>query len=244
MLSPPRRTRHLALLFPGRKVRSEILRCTLQRLDELLVSIEQLGPPSPSGRGWTASGVFASRRGPGEGLVPSPSVVVPGYLMLFPLRIPLPRSRKLRRNQTEAEKRHRLCCHIESWTRNLAPLPHRELSCRFLRLRTSTGDGGRWRRFISQASPMRKHAVMMRPRRATDPSPVLLRQMKAPVLATGRWCHLQWGTIRDAGHSREKLALSLPKGGNPASFWTDVDPRLRGGDNTGDFHLLGWAAGP
>ncbi|MGD0012004.1 MAG: hypothetical protein ABSE93_26120 [Terriglobia bacterium] len=23
-----------------------------------------------------------------------------------------------------------------------------------------------------------------------------------------------------------------------------MDPRLRGGDNTGDFHLFGWAAGP
>ena len=22
-------------------------------------------------------------------------------------------------------------------------------------------------------------------------------------------------------------------------MWADVDPRLRGGDNTGDFHLLG-----
>jgi hypothetical protein len=27
-------------------------------------------------------------------------------------------------------------------------------------------------------------------------------------------------------------------------MWTDLDPRLRGGDNTGDFHLLRWAAGP
>jgi hypothetical protein len=27
-------------------------------------------------------------------------------------------------------------------------------------------------------------------------------------------------------------------------MWTGLDPRLRGGDNTGDFHLFGWAAGP
>ena len=44
MLSPPRRTKHLALLFVGGKVQSEILRCALQKLDALLVSIEQLGP--------------------------------------------------------------------------------------------------------------------------------------------------------------------------------------------------------
>jgi hypothetical protein len=31
----------------------------------------------------------------------------------------------------------------------------------------------------------------------------------------GWWCHLQYHPLRNAGHSREKLALSLPKGGNP-----------------------------
>ena len=39
----------LALLFPGRKVRSEIVRFALQRLDELLVSVEQFRPG-----GWKA----------------------------------------------------------------------------------------------------------------------------------------------------------------------------------------------
>ncbi len=34
----------LALLFLGRKVQSEILRCALQKLDELLVSVEQFRP--------------------------------------------------------------------------------------------------------------------------------------------------------------------------------------------------------
>jgi hypothetical protein len=38
--------------------------------------------------------------------------------------------------------------------------------------------------------------------------------------------------------------LSFPRKRESSSMWTDVDPRLRGGDNTGDFHLLGWAAGP
>jgi hypothetical protein len=39
----------LALLFPGRKVRSEIVRFALQRLDELLVSVEQFRPGGPEG---------------------------------------------------------------------------------------------------------------------------------------------------------------------------------------------------
>jgi hypothetical protein len=46
------RTEHLALLFLDRKVQSEIPRFALQKLDALLVSIEQLGsrlsdPSSP-----------------------------------------------------------------------------------------------------------------------------------------------------------------------------------------------------
>jgi hypothetical protein len=36
--------KHLALPLLDRKVQSEILRCALQKLDALLVSIEQLGP--------------------------------------------------------------------------------------------------------------------------------------------------------------------------------------------------------
>jgi hypothetical protein len=31
----------------------------------------------------------------------------------------------------------------------------------------------------------------------------------------GFWCYFGRGRIRNASHSREKLALSLPKGGNP-----------------------------
>jgi len=38
--------------------------------------------------------------------------------------------------------------------------------------------------------------------------------------------------------------LSFPRKRESTYFWSDVDPRLRGGDNNGDFHLLGWAAGP
>ena len=36
---------------------------------------------------------------------------------------------------------------------------------------------------------------------------------------------------------------SFPRKRESISCWTDVDPRLRGGD-TGDFHPFGWAAGP
>ena len=49
---------------------------------------------------------------------------------------------------------------------------------------------------------------------------------------------------RAAGHSREELALSLPKDGNPDPMWTDLPPSLHGGAKIGDFHFLGWAAGP
>ena len=35
----------------------------------------------------------------------------------------------------------------------------------------------------------------------------------------------------DPGHSREKLALSLPKGKNPGGGGAEVDRRLRGGDS-------------
>ena len=37
---------------------------------------------------------------------------------------------------------------------------------------------------------------------------------------------------------------SFPRKRESSRMWTELDPRLRGGDNTGDFHLLGWAAGP
>jgi hypothetical protein len=37
---------------------------------------------------------------------------------------------------------------------------------------------------------------------------------------------------------------SFPRKRESRSFWTDVDPRLRGGDDNGDFHLIGCAAGP
>jgi hypothetical protein len=38
--------------------------------------------------------------------------------------------------------------------------------------------------------------------------------------------------------------LSFPRKRESRSLWTDVDPRLRGGDDNSDSHLLGWAAGP
>jgi hypothetical protein len=37
---------------------------------------------------------------------------------------------------------------------------------------------------------------------------------------------------------------SFPRKREFSSFWTDVDPRLRGGDNNGDFHFVGWSPGP
>ena len=37
---------------------------------------------------------------------------------------------------------------------------------------------------------------------------------------------------------------SFPRKRESSSFWTGLGPRLRGGDNNGDFDLLGWAAGP
>jgi hypothetical protein len=41
---PVNSAKHVALVFLGGKVQSEILRSALQKLDALLVSIEQLGP--------------------------------------------------------------------------------------------------------------------------------------------------------------------------------------------------------
>jgi hypothetical protein len=37
---------------------------------------------------------------------------------------------------------------------------------------------------------------------------------------------------------------SFPRKRDSSPTWTDLDPRLRGGDNSGDFHLLGLATGP
>ena len=37
--------------------------------------------------------------------------------------------------------------------------------------------------------------------------------------------------------------LSFPRKRESSSMWTYVDPRLRGGGNTRDFHLFGWAGG-
>jgi hypothetical protein len=37
---------------------------------------------------------------------------------------------------------------------------------------------------------------------------------------------------------------SFPRKRESSRMWTELDPRLRGGDNTGDFHLFGWAARP
>jgi hypothetical protein len=37
---------------------------------------------------------------------------------------------------------------------------------------------------------------------------------------------------------------SFPRKRESSFFRTGVDPRLRGGDNKGDFHLVGWAPGP
>ena len=54
--------------------------------------------------------------------------------------------------------------------------------------------------------------------------------------------------------TRSKITrhASFPRKRESTFSWTDVDPRpsassgqaLRGGDENGDFHLLGWAAGP
>jgi len=37
---------------------------------------------------------------------------------------------------------------------------------------------------------------------------------------------------------------SFPRKRESSPFGTDLDPRLRGGDNNRDFHLLGWTVGP
>ena len=44
--------------------------------------------------------------------------------------------------------------------------------------------------------------------------------------------------------SKITRGLSFPRKRESSSMWAYLDPRLRGGDNTGDFHLFGWAAGP
>jgi hypothetical protein len=55
-----------------------------------------------------------------------------------------------------------------------------------------------------------------------------------------------------SARSKITRGLSFPRKRESSSMWTGLDPRpsassgqaFRGGDNTGDFHLLGWAAGP
>jgi hypothetical protein len=43
---------------------------------------------------------------------------------------------------------------------------------------------------------------------------------------------------------RERHAYrSFPGKRESNPLWTDVDPRLRGGDEGSDFHLIGWATG-
>ena len=44
--------------------------------------------------------------------------------------------------------------------------------------------------------------------------------------------------------SKIPRGLSFPRKRESSSMWMDLDPRLRGGDNTGDFHLFGWDAAP
>ena len=107
----------------------------------------------------------------------------------LPVRIPTQRVRELRRNQTEAEKPHRLCCPVESWTRNLAVHAGSRAG-----LPISTASNLEWRSslmavfILSRAKcpkTLRKRIVMLAdlipPRRATDPSPVPLRLVKAPA---------------------------------------------------------------
>jgi hypothetical protein len=44
--------------------------------------------------------------------------------------------------------------------------------------------------------------------------------------------------------SKITRGLSFPRKRESSSMWTYLDARLREGDNTGDFHLFGWAVGP
>jgi hypothetical protein len=125
-------------------------------------------------------GAFTSRRGPGEGLLPSPSVVVPGYLMLSPCAShsraaascgatkPKLKSGIVFVARSKAGRETWRPCRIESRVVGFYCFEHR---------RAMEADGG----VHSQPSPLRKAAVMMPPRRAIDPSPVPLRLMKAPV---------------------------------------------------------------
>ena len=50
----------------------------------------------------------------------------------------------------------------------------------------------------------------------------------------------------DSSITLSKIARgrSFPRKRESRPLWTDVDPRLRGGDNAGDFHFLGRARGP
>jgi hypothetical protein len=138
-------------------------------------------------------GAFTSRRGPGEGLLPSPSkFLCPARPSpspyTHPVHIPLPRTRKLRRNPTEAENRHRLCCPVERCMGNSAvPAGSRA------GLSISTASNIDRRSSLMTvcilsraqcAKTLRKRIVMLAglisPCRATDPSPVPLRLVKAP----------------------------------------------------------------
>jgi hypothetical protein len=50
--------------------------------------------------------------------------------------------------------------------------------------------------------------------------------------------------IPSFARSKTTPSRSFPRKRESTLFWTDVDPRLRSGDDSGDFHLLQWAAGP
>jgi hypothetical protein len=63
-----------------------------------------------------------------------------------------------------------------------------------------------------------------------------------------RYCvlHSWQGLPDDLPSALSEIALrrSFPRRRESSPTATGLDPRLRGGDNHGDFHLLGWAAGP
>jgi hypothetical protein len=82
-----------------------------------------------------------------------------------------------------------------------------------------------------------------------SPSPVILSEAKNLRSSLSRKspeaCHSERSEESPQfALSKITRGLSFPRKRESSSMWTYVDPRLRGGDNTGDFHLFGWAAGP
>jgi hypothetical protein len=60
----------------------------------------------------------------------------------------------------------------------------------------------------------------------------------------GTWRGKNIGVTVESARSKITLRRSFPRKRESKFSRTDVDPRLRGGDDNGDFRLDGWTAGP